>query len=127
MPGKGKEKKNYWQRQCARVRKRRKKKNWQRQRVSVHEYFCPLSSLIFSLQFFLYFGRKLFGGFEEKTLKFYHLFSFFSTQLNTLQKSFSSSFLFKVFLYPISPPNKHTLKVQTYLEEIFFNLLHENS
>ena len=41
--------------------------------------------------------RKLFGGSREKTPGLHHLFSFIPTQLNTLQKSFFSHFLFKVF------------------------------
>ena len=43
--------------------------------------------------------RKLFGGPGEKTPGPYHLFSFFPTQPNILQKSFSPYFLSKVF-YP---------------------------
>ena len=52
---------------------------------------------------------KHFDGFGEKTYELYHLFSFLSTQLNTLQKGFILIFSLKFFVYFISPLNKHTL------------------
>ena len=75
-------------------------KNWQRQCASAYKHFRPLNSLILSLQFFLHFREKLFGGFEEKTLEPHYLFSFLFTQPNTLQKRFSSHFLSKIFYPP---------------------------
>ena len=44
--------------------------------------------------------RKLFGGFGEKILGSYYLFSFLSTQPNTFQKSLSSYFFSKIFYQP---------------------------
>ena len=61
-------------------------------RSSFHE-LSPLS-------FLSIFGRKLFGGPEEKTFRPHHLFSFLFTQPNTLQKSFPSYYLSKVFHPP---------------------------
>ena len=53
--------------------------------LSINKKFIPTQ---FSLHF---------GGLEEKTFGFHHLLSFFLIQPNTLQKSFPSHFLSKVF------------------------------
>ena len=88
VPKKGKkkkERKKNWQRQRAQERKRKnfgrgtvprqgKEKKKRKKSASTHEYFCPLNSLIFFLQFSLHFGRKLFSGLGEKTSRLHHLF-----------------------------------------------------
>ena len=53
--------------------------------LSINKKFIPTQ---FSLHF---------GGLEEKIFGFHYLLSFFSIQPNTLQKSFPSHFLSKVF------------------------------
>ena len=81
----------------------RKRKN-QRKKVNTLEVKSNVSSIFRSsfhelspLSFLSIFGRKLFGGPEEKTFRPHHLFSFLFTQPNTLQKSFPSYYLSKVF------------------------------
>ena len=59
---------------------------------SFHE--LPLSSFLSIL------GRKIFGRPEEKTPRPHNLLFFSPIQLNILQKSFSSHFLFKIFHSP---------------------------
>ena len=49
------------------------------------------------LCFLFILGRKLFGRSREKTPGSHHLFSFLHTQPSTLQKSFPSHFLSKIF------------------------------
>ena len=83
---------------------RKKKKNNKDNLKNVHmgATYSPLSLLpILRI--------KHFDGFGEKTYELYHLFSFLSTQLNTLQKGFILIFSLKFFVYFISPLNKHTL------------------
>ena len=53
--------------------------------LSINKKFIPTQ---FSLHF---------GGLEEKIFRFHYLLSFFPIQLNTLQNSFPSHFLSKVF------------------------------
>ena len=84
----------------------RKRKN-QRKKVNTLEVKSNVSSIFRSsfhelspLSFLSIFGRKLFGGPEEKTFRPHHLFSFLFTQPNTLQKSFPSYYLSKVFHPP---------------------------
>ena len=56
--------------------------------LSINKKFIPTQ---FSLHF---------GGLEEKIFRFHYLLSFFPIQPNTLQKSFPSHFLSKVFHLP---------------------------
>jgi len=70
------------------VGKKERKKSVKKSNVGegaiVHEHFRPKMMPNFSLQFSFHFGEKLFGGLGEKILGFHHLFSFLSTQPNTL-------------------------------------------
>ena len=76
-------------------KKKRVNAQWSKMR-----HFCH-SAIVFLLPNFLsILGRKLFGEPEEKIPKPHHLFSFLLTQPNTLQKSFPSHFLSKVFHSP---------------------------
>ena len=70
--------------------------------------FLSIKKKIYSQSVFSQFWRKHFGGPGEiKTPKPYNLFSFLPTQPNTLQKSFSSYFISKVF-HPPYFPSKQT-------------------
>ena len=66
----------------------------------VHRHIHSKMMSNFSLQFSLYFRKKTFWWAEKKTRRSYHLFFFLPTQPNTLQKSFPSNFLFKIFHPP---------------------------
>ena len=63
-------------------------------------HFCPLRKNSSSLSFFSIVERKHFGGLGKKISRPHYLFSFLSTQPNTLQKSFPSYFFFKIFHPP---------------------------
>ena len=66
--------------------------------MQVHmDIFVHQAALFSHFNFLSILEGKLFSGFREKTPGFYYLFSFFPTQLNTLQKNFHSHFLSKVF------------------------------
>ena len=80
--------------------KQKKKKGTNCPCASAHGHFRPLSNPFSLFSFLPILGRKLFGGPGEKTSLAHHLFSFLSIQLNTLQKSFSSHFLSKIFYQP---------------------------
>ena len=67
--------------------------------------WCPISSF----NFISILRKKLFGRLGEETPRPHHLLSFIPTQLFTLKKVFLPIFSPKFFIYPISPPNKHTL------------------
>ena len=78
-------------------------KEKKRKKVSKEEcdgHFGQILLVSFFPQFFLYFGEKIFDEPAEKTPRLHLLFSFLPIQTNTLQKSFSSYFLFKVFHPP---------------------------
>ena len=87
------------------VNKERKKKKVSKEECDGH--FGQILLVSFFPQFFLYFGEKIFGELAEKTPGLHLLFSFLPTQTNTLQKSFSSYFLFKVF-HPLYFTSKQT-------------------
>ena len=97
------------------LRKRRKEKKRQRycrerERATwrKHWHFCQSRKNSFPISFLSILGRKHFGGSGKiKTPKPHHLFSFFPTKPNTLQKSFSSYFISKVF-HPPYFPSKQT-------------------
>jgi len=87
------------------AQKKKKERNWTNcPCASAHGHFCPLSSPIFSFQFFLHFG--------EKTYRSHYLFCFLPTQLNTLQKVFLPIFFPKFSIHSISSPNKTHPKTQ---------------
>ena len=91
-PRKSKEKKKKKRRQCYLLpRGEGKKLTWAL--LLIKKNSSPLN-------FFLILGRKYFGWLEEKIFGPHHLFFFLPTQSNTLQKSFSSHFLSKVFHIP---------------------------
>ena len=100
-------------------RKRKKKKEKSMKQSNVDKPMCNrtwefLSKKrcpIFLFNFLSILGRKLFGGPREKTPEFHHLFSFFLTQPNILQKNFLCIFSSQFSIHHISPPNKHTLNV----------------
>ena len=71
--------------------------------LSIKQSFFSAFSFLSTLE------RKLFGGPEEKTSESHHLFSFLPTQPITLQKSFPSHFLSKVF-HPSYFTSKQTEK-----------------
>ena len=81
-------------------KKKKKKRGTNCPCASAHGHFRPLSNPFSPFSFLPILGRKLFGGPGEKTPLAHHLFSFLSIQLNTLQKSFSSHFLSKIFYQP---------------------------
>ena len=58
---------------------------------------------------FSFLERKLFDGSGDKTPRVYHLFSFLSTQPNTIKNVFFPIFSPKFSIHHISPQNKHTL------------------
>ena len=75
-------------------------KNKNKGNPCAHGYFCQSRKNSSSLSFLSILGKKHFDEPGEKTLEPHHLFSFLPTQPNTLQKSFPSHFLFKVFHPP---------------------------
>ena len=96
----------------------RKKKQWRREMyeqsscASAQKHFCPLSSLIFSLQFSLHSGEKKFlvrPGRKHMDPTIY--FPSFPPNQTNSKKVFLLIFSSKFSLHPISHPNKHTLKV----------------
>ena len=90
--------------------KKKKKKRTNCLYATAHGHFCPLSSLFSSFSFLFILERKLFGGPGEKIFGPYYLFSFLPTQLNILQKSFSSHFLSKV-LHPLYFTSKQIYRI----------------
>ena len=68
-----------------------------------------LISWAFPLNVLPILGRKFFGGIWVKTPGPTIYLFFLPTQPNILQKSFLPIFSPKFSIYPISPPNKHTL------------------
>ena len=105
LPCKSKEKKKK-ERQHPKERKRKKEKKIWRRSMWTSSSTVPICP-IFHFSFLSILGRKFFGRPEKKTPGSYHLFSFFSTQPNTIQKVFIFIFFRKFFIHPISLPNKH--------------------
>ena len=77
-------------------KRKRKKATWTSPCATVHRHFCPKIMSNFSLHS----GEKTFWWVGEKTHEFYNLFSFLSTQPNTLQKF---SFIFSFQSFPSIP------------------------
>ena len=107
--------KNYGQlKQKSDKPKKKKKRNWINcPCASAHGHFCPLSNLIFSLQFSLHFEKKTFWqarGENTRTPLFIFLPS--HTTKHTPKKIFLSIFFPKFSIHPILPPNKHTLSTR---------------
>ena len=73
--------------------RKKKKANMLEVKSNVRGIFYELPSF----SFLPILGRKLFGGLREKILGSHNLFFFLPIQPNTLQKSFLSYFLSKVF------------------------------
>ena len=79
--------------------------------ASTHGHFCPLSNLIFFLQFSLNFWEKTFWWARVKNIQT-PLFIFLSPHSTKhTSKKFSFSFSLQS-IHPISLPNKHTLRVR---------------
>ena len=80
--------------------------------ASAQKHFCPLSSLIFSLQFSLHSREKNFlVGPGRKHMDPTIYFPSSSPNQTHSKKVFLLIFSSKFSLHPISHPNKHTLKV----------------
>ena len=105
---------NVQEREDKEKKKREKKEEMNWTWAFLTKKICSLSSFNFSIQFFFFFfhfrEKKLFDRLGEKTPGPHYLFSFFLTQPNILKKVFLPIFSLKIFIYPISPSNKHILK-----------------
>ena len=80
-------------------RKEKGKKKLKMKKINVEKLIHSTKMSNFSLQLSLHFAEKTPGS--------SHLFSFLSTQPNTLQKVFISIFFPNFFIHLISPPRKH--------------------
>ena len=91
--------------------KKKKKKNWMNcPCASTHWHFCPLSSLIFFLQFSLHFGKKTFlVSPGKKHLDFTIYFPSSPSNQTHSKKVFLRIFSLKLSIHHILLPNKHTL------------------
>ena len=94
----------------SKAKEKKKKKRTNCLYATAYGHFCPLSSLFSSFSFLFILERKLFGGPGEKIFGPYYLFSVLPTQLNILQKSFSSHFLSKV-LHPLYFTSKQIYRI----------------
>ena len=94
----------------SKAKEKKKKKRTNCLYATAYGHFCPLSSLFSSFSFLFILERKLFGGPGEKIFGPYYLFFFLPTQLNILQKSFSSHFLSKV-LHPLYFTSKQIYRI----------------
>ena len=85
---------------CPGEREKKKKRQLEEPMCTCTWAFLSIKKKFIPTQFFPHFGRKHFGWLEEETLGPHHLFFFLPTQSNTLQKSFYSHFLSKIFHLP---------------------------
>ena len=86
----------------------------------INEYFCPLSSFIFSFQFSPHFGEKTFWWVRGENTEALQFIFFSPTQPNTLQKSLNSYFLFKVFHPPyFTSKQKHPVSILLLFSTIY--------
>ena len=122
-----KRKKEKRKRQCAQESTKKKERGiGQIAYVQVHMgIFVHQATLFSHFSFLSILEGKLFSGSREKTPRSHYLFSFYPTQLNTLQKSFHSHFLSKVF-HPSYFTSKQTHPKSIYtFKKLYFK--HQNA